>query len=171
MSCLNYDISIFGSFSREELNKLYNKSYDDISIDINFFADNSPVCLSESSRRILSTISQNVDEIVFGNFPCNPQSGSSTPSSSPSKSSRTSSPQSKKSDNLSFTKQEINEWINYERINLYNKNSEYRKRYSNVPTETTLALIKEQHELYQIEKHLINIYVSTYSMIYHSIYR
>ena len=169
MSYFNYDISTFGSFSIEELNKIYNKSKPDNdinTININFFADDMPVCLSDSACHILSTISKNVDEIVFGDFPSNPQSASS-PSSS-----RTSSPSScpfssKKSGKLVFTKRDITEWINYETINLYNENYEYRKRYNKATTERTLSLIKEQQELYQIEKHLINIYVSTYSMIYH----
>lgn len=175
MECFNYNIYTFGSFSIEELDKIYNKSKtnNDINtININFFADDMPVCLSESAYDILSTISKNVDEIVFGDFQSNPQSASSAPSS-PSNPrsrsrSRTSSPLScKKSDKLLFTKRDITEWINYEVINRYNEIYEYKKRYNKATTERTLSLIKEQQELYEIEKRLIDIYLSTYSMIYH----
>jgi hypothetical protein len=178
---------IFGDFSNEELNLHSNKiestdrsttisNYESLS----FFADESPYIFSQSIYSVLSTISKNPDEIIFGNFPSNPQCPC-TPESSPTSTPQSSPPSSpKKYINLVteeslvsvlvspivFTYHDIIDWINYEKIMLYNKTAEYAKEYRNQNTEKTIKLIKEQREMYELEKHLRNIYMSTHNIIY-----
>lgn len=133
--------------------------------NMNFFADETPYKISNSVMKILSTISSNPDEIVFGNFPSNPQCPNTPPSSPPRhKNTRTNTNTS--NCNLVFTYRDIIDWINYERIMFYNNNKKSVERYKNQTTETTLKLIKEQQEAYELEVKLMNIYISTHNIIY-----
>ena len=172
------DPVLFGNFSKVELEKMIieeTKTEENLEEDYNFIADEERYVLSKKNRQYIDSICSRLESIVFGDFET--ITIPPTPPSSPTKSNiaydsycknnknsetlQTFNSMSK--DNLEryneivFSKRELMEWANYERvaINRINRNS-YKNyvKYIN------------PNELYEIDLHLHSIYYTTYAMIY-----
>lgn len=138
---------------------------DNINIDIQF-GDFSIEELTEQLNKITSRSTSNALLSTSRSNPQSPSTPVSSPPSTPKKNNLT--PNKLNNTNLLFTYNDIMEWINYERIMMYNKTQEYSKQYRNQNIEKTLRLIKQQTESYELERHLRDIYISTHNIIYNT---